>query len=83
MEEIVKQLQEMFKEMGYAQEIDPKRSLTAQLGLDSISLIETVVMIEQKFKLEFDELQLDLAAMDNISNLAKLILEHSETQERV
>lgn len=70
---IVDRLKKILEEMGYSQEIDEKRSLMAQLSLDSISFVEIIVNIEEEFTLEFDERQLTIEELDTLENIAKLI----------
>lgn len=70
---IVDRLKKILEEMGYSQEIDEKRSLMAQLSLDSISFVEIIVNIEEEFTLEFDERQHTIEELDTLENIAKLI----------
>ncbi len=70
----------ILKESCFCEEIKLKNKLKEDLGLDSLSMVELILTLEETFSIEIDESDLDPAALltvEDICNLADKYVRNS------
>lgn len=73
-----KSVNEILKEKSFCEDITPELKLTDDLGLDSLNMVELMIELEERFDIEFDESDLDPAALQTVDQIYALVKKYTE-----
>lgn len=73
--QIITKLQEIIHDVICEGDIDMKKSIVDEYGVNSISLIRLIVAIEHKFDISFTDYELALSEYDTFGDLVATIEE--------
>lgn len=62
----------------FSETITAEMELKGDLGIDSLSLVELVVDLEEHFNIEFDESDLDPANLKTVGSIYSLVDKYTE-----
>lgn len=65
-------------EKKFSETITAEMELKGDLGIDSLSLVELVVDLEERFNIEFDESDLDPANLKTVGSIYSLVDKYTE-----
>lgn len=85
-EEIKKNVYEIIKEIDISiseEKIISSKNLISDLGFDSLKMISFIVAIENKFKIEFDDDDLDITKFDSLENVLCIIENKCELRDEM
>lgn len=85
-EEIKKNVYEIIKEIDISiseEKIISSKNLISDLGFDSLKMISFIVAIENKFKIEFDDDDLDITKLDSLENVLCIIENKCELRDEM
>ena len=85
-EEIKKTVYEIIKEIDISiseEKIISSKNLISDLGFDSLKMISFIVAIENKFKIEFDDDDLDITKLDSLENVLCIIENKCELRDEM
>lgn len=75
MKEIVNAI---LKEKSFCEEITSELTLGADLGLDSLNLVELIVELEERLHIEIDESDLDPISLQTVGQIYALAEKYTE-----
>jgi acyl carrier protein len=74
-EQVKKELAELISEvMPELGEIDLKKDIVSEYGINSVSIIRLIVSVESKFGVSFTDYELDLGAYRTFEQLADVVV---------
>lgn len=68
----------ILKEKSFCEEITSELTLGADLGLDSLNLVELIVELEERLHIEIDESDLDPASLQTVGQVYALAEKYTE-----
>lgn len=68
----------ILEEKSFCEAITPELSLLEDLGLDSLSMVELIVSLEDEFDIEIDESDLDPSMLQTVAQIYNLIHTYRE-----
>ena len=77
--EIIKEIDISISE----EKIISSKNLISDLGFDSLKMISFIVAIENKFKIEFDDDDLDITKLDSLENVLCIIENKCELRDEM
>ena len=73
-EQVAKELAELISEvMPELGEIDLKKDIVNEYGINSVSIIRLIVAVESRFNISFTDYELDLATYRTFEQLADVV----------
>ena len=73
-EQVAKELAELISEvMPELGEIDFKKDIVNEYGINSVSIIRLIVAVESRFSISFTDYELDLASYRTFEQLADVV----------
>jgi acyl carrier protein len=73
-EQVAKELAELISEvMPELGEIDLKKDIVNEYGINSVSIIRLIVAVESRFNISFTDYELDLASYRTFEQLADVV----------
>ena len=85
-EEIKKNVYEIRKEIDISisdEKIISSKNVVSDFGFDSLKRISFIVAIENKFKIEFDDDDLDITKLDSLENVLCIIENKCELRDEM
>lgn len=71
--DIFKNVEEVISETVGGVNVTVEQELKTDIGLDSLSLVAVIVGLEEKFKIEFNESDLDPSRIIQVQDLVELV----------
>lgn len=71
-------INEILKEKGFCEEITPNLKLSEDLGLDSLNMVELMLELEEQFKIEINESDLDPTKLQTVKQIYSLVEKYME-----
>lgn len=68
----------ILKEKSFCEEITSELTLGADLGLDSLNLVELIVELEERLHIEINESDLDPASLQTVGQVYALAKKYTE-----
>lgn len=68
----------LLRDSFFCQDIEPEDNLREDLGIDSLSMVEFIVELEDTFGIEIDESDLDPHALQTVKQIYSLIGKYVE-----
>lgn len=79
--EIIEKLIEMLRKSSAYEAVNIDSSLTTDIGLDSLGMVSLLVAVEDNFKIELNESDMDPFALQTVGDVVKLIKKYLEEDE--
>lgn len=75
----MKKINNILMEMSFLEKApNPQMTLKADLGLDSLKMVELIVAIEDAFEIEIDESDLDPTKLQTVGDIYTLLDKYQE-----
>lgn len=71
-------INEILKGKCFYDEIVPEQTLKDDLGLDSLSMVELIVELEEEFDIEIDESDLDPDDLKTVNHIYEIVRKYTE-----
>lgn len=72
------QIDAILKAITFLERIDPTQKLKEDLGIDSLSMVEMIVELEEKFDIEINESDLNPDELRTVEQIYELVRRYKE-----
>ena len=78
--QIIMKLLELCSERLFLEDVDIDKSLVDDYGLDSVSVFELIIGLEDKFDIDLEEVAFDFGKFQTVRTIANFVLDLREDQ---